>query len=223
MGYPKILHTADWHVMNSSRHDEYESVFTKLIKYVEDNFEPRDYVVIVGDLFHSKNVISPESVVLLIQTMRALCEVCNVVVVPGNHDTNLANSTRMCSIETLAEAMPDEENFHYLPDSGLYELKDDGIVFGNFSILDDESKWPVKIEKEPGKRYIALFHGALAGSRNDVGVEIHGEGEPDKLFGDYDLALLGDIHNRQFLSQVSQIEEVVEDPSGLEHEIGYRS
>ncbi len=52
---------------------------------------------------------------------------------------------------------------------------------------------------------IALHHGAVNSAKTDIGYEITNEHVTTELFKGHDLALLGDIHKRQFLNEEKTI------------------
>ena len=72
----------------------------------------------------------------------------------------------------------------------------------DFSCFDEES-WP-SLTPTPGKLNLALFHGAVRGSKTDIDWEMEGEVEAD-MFSGYDFVFLGDIHKHQFLDDENRI------------------
>jgi len=58
----KIVSVSDIHIRIASRHDEYEKVFKRLIEDIKQ-IKP-DYIFNLGDLFHNKLTLSPESIIL---------------------------------------------------------------------------------------------------------------------------------------------------------------
>ena len=79
---------------------------------------------------------------------------------------------------------------------------DDKLDISNFSCFYEED-WP-NLSPTPGKMNLALFHGAVRGSKTDIDWELDGEVEA-KLFDGYDFVLLGDIHKVQFLDEAGRI------------------
>ena len=71
----------------------------------------------------------------------------------------------------------------------------DWCVFSCF----DEENW-VNLKPDPSDINIALFHGAVRGSLTDIDWQLGGEVNLG-FFKEYDFALLGDIHKRQFLDK----------------------
>ena len=69
----KIAHLADIHIRLSKMHGVYRNVFEQLYKSLREN--TIDIIVLVGDLFHSKNSLSPEAVDLGSEFLRKLSEI----------------------------------------------------------------------------------------------------------------------------------------------------
>jgi len=89
----KILHVADIHIRNFKRHKEYRQVFRKL--YKDARLLPKNSLIYVaGDIVHTKTDISPELVELTSEFFRKLADIRPTVVITGNHDANLNNSSR---------------------------------------------------------------------------------------------------------------------------------
>ncbi|HOT89507.1 MAG TPA: hypothetical protein PL028_08220, partial [Bacteroidales bacterium] len=59
--FTHVLQIADIHIRLTKRHDEFKEVFSKLYKEIEKT-PASTIVVLVGDVFHSKSDLSPESV-----------------------------------------------------------------------------------------------------------------------------------------------------------------
>ena len=64
----KIIHLADIHIRNNQRYEEYTEQLLKFIDKCKEICEPYEEdevrIVICGDIFHSKNNISPELFIL---------------------------------------------------------------------------------------------------------------------------------------------------------------
>ena len=55
-----IYHIADIHIRQLKRHEEYKSVFSNLYKEIQKQGTDNAVLVVVGDILHSKNELSPE-------------------------------------------------------------------------------------------------------------------------------------------------------------------
>lgn len=192
----KIVHVSDIHIRNTSRHEEYKTVFDRLERKIAE--EKPDRIYIGGDIFHSKSVTSPESVFMAYEFLNNLANFAPVDVIIGNHDTNLNNENRMdCNtpIATFINEKYSPSHIHLYKDSGLYEISDN-ITYGVFSIID-KANWPIEFERKPGMVYIALFHAAIFNSRITDHINIDDKSYGLELFKNYDFGMLGDIHLRQ--------------------------
>jgi DNA repair exonuclease SbcCD ATPase subunit/DNA repair exonuclease SbcCD nuclease subunit len=189
-----IWHFADVHIRLATRHDEYRSCFDWIIRRLhrdyENGHELDTLVVIAGDILHSKCELTPEAVALVKYLFRNIPFI--KIVIPGNHDANLSNSARLDALSPILDDIPDT---HYLSTSGLYRAGN--IVFGVNSVLD---KIVVSLPKQriDGCYYIALYHGLVNGSKNDVGTRLNGELTVDDFNG-WDYGLFGDNHTCQML------------------------
>lgn len=189
----KILHVADIHIRNYTRHKEYRIVFEKL--YAEVDKLPKNSIVYVGgDIVHSKTDISPELIDLTTEFLTNLADRRTTIVITGNHDANLNNSSRLDTLSPIIATI-DHAQLHYLKDSGIYKIADvDFVVFGIF----DDPKTYIKANSFQAETKVALFHGAVNNSMTDIGFKVKNDTLPISLFDGYDMGMLGDIHKRQF-------------------------
>lgn len=198
----KIAHIADVHVKLNNRHDEYREVFQKLYKSLRE--EKPDIIVLAGDLFHSKNRLSPEAVALGISFLQELSKISKIFSILGNHDGLINQTEKLDSVSPIFNTIADmQDNEMKLADkSGIYPIKalnNEIVNFGVFSINDKE-KWPKVIGKKyTDELYIALFHAPIDISSNDHGFSFKTSQYSMNMFDEYDYALLGDIHKYQIL------------------------
>jgi len=190
----KIVHIADVHWRGLSRHEEYILAFNDFFKKARD-CNP-DVIYIGGDIVHSKTQgISPELIQSLCWWFNKMASICPVHVILGNHDGLILNRDRQDAITPIIKAI-NNSNIHLLKHTGVYDTGHPGFKWCVFSCFDEEN-W-VKIEPDPSDVNIALFHGSVRGSLTDIDWQLGGEVNLG-FFKDYDFALLGDIHKRQFL------------------------
>lgn len=212
----KIAHLADIQIRFGSRHDEYRQVFGRL--YEDLKIQKPDRIFLGGDLVHHKINMSPNSFELLAEFLLNLSKIAPTDVILGNHDLNLQQLEQGDAISPIfklggmfekegdktAFIVTDENKdeidynkkaIYYFPDSGIYNVGDE-IVYGNFSCKDNEI---IELtSKEEGKKYIALYHGTVYGSRGDNGYEQKGDNLMRlSTFKDFDIVMLGDIHEYQ--------------------------
>ena len=93
-----IYHIADIHIRQYKRHEEYLLVFENLYQELEKQGNlDESLLVIVGDILHSKNELTPELIQITYNFFTNLSNKLRVIVIAGNHDANLANKNRMDS------------------------------------------------------------------------------------------------------------------------------
>jgi DNA repair exonuclease SbcCD nuclease subunit len=216
----KIAHIADVHILLYKRHEEYRIVFEKFYQSLRDN--EVDRIVLAGDIFHSKSILSPEAVELGSDFFRHLANIAPVDIIIGNHDVSLQNNTRLNSITPIVNNITDTRySILVYEKSGIYDISDD-VAYGVFSCLD-ESKFPITYDVmdivtprpsfniENGK-FIALFHGNISGSVSETNFTFKDTGyDASIMFKNYDAAFLGDIHRLQKLPLSKIVEEIVDE------------
>lgn len=192
-----ILHVADIHIRNWKRHKEYKEVFTNLYSVV-DKLPPNSIVTVGGDIAHAKTDMSPELVQMIAEFLEQLGNRVPTIVIAGNHDTNLNNNQRLDVLTPIVETLK-HPNLFYLRDSGTYSIGD--VRINVLSLLDSKDKYPILTTKDLSSdiKQIAMYHGTIANSKVDSGLNI-AHGLDWDTFAGYDVVLLGDIHKRQILS-----------------------
>ena len=187
----KILHIADVHIRNYKRHKEYRQVFRKLYKEAKQ-LPKNSLIYLAGDIVHTKTDISPELVQIVSEFLNKLANIRPTVVIAGNHDANLNNSSRLDSLTPIIDNLANE-NLFYLRDSGIYSIAD--VDFIVYSVLNDSDTWP-NAKDSKSKNRIGVFHGAVNNSKTDAGYTVRDENLPLKTFDGCHMVMLGDIQNR---------------------------
>jgi DNA repair exonuclease SbcCD ATPase subunit/predicted phosphodiesterase len=191
----KILHLADIHIRLYKREEEFRKVFSNLKRILEE--QKPDRIVLAGDIVHSKNSLSPECIDQTYDFLKMLANFCDVDIILGNHDLILTNKKRLDAITPIVKSI-DSPRIHLYTKSGLYNI-DERLTYGVFSMVDEE--YPVEFDREKNRIYAALFHGALSGAKLDNGYILK-EAEADTgLFKNYDIGMLGDLHEFQEVSK----------------------
>ena len=195
----RILHIADVHWRGLSRHQEYILAFKDL--FSQAKILNPDVIYIGGDIVHSKTQgISPELIECLCWWFNELAKIAPTHVILGNHDGLILNKDRQDAISPIINAL-NNPNIHLYKDSGAYPINDrfEWCVFSCF----DEENWK-KVKPSNDKISIALYHGAVTGSLTDIDWALEGEVK-SSFFSNFDFAMLGDIHKRQFLNEKGTI------------------
>ncbi|NCZ53988.1 MAG: hypothetical protein EBY81_08870, partial [Verrucomicrobia bacterium] len=195
-----IVHVSDIHIRLTKRHVEYREVFAKL--YEEIKKTPANTIIInTGDSFHSKCDLSPEAVQIASEFFKGLSDLRPTIVIAGNHDCLLTNTTRLDSLTPIVDNLA-HDNLYYLKESKLYSFAN--ILINNMSIFTDHTSFikmkdvTKKIKTEFDTK-IALFHGGVFDAKTDVGYTVTNKSIMNDMFDGHDMALLGDIHMAQNL------------------------
>jgi len=196
----KIVHLADIHIRTFRMHEEYMSVFKKLMSDLTDllvDYKKEEIrIVIAGDLVHQKIVISNEQLMLGTWFLSKLENIAPVIVIAGNHDLLENNKDRMDSISPMVQFLFDK-NVNYFKESKCY--LDDNIVWCVYSIFEENSRPNIEAARAQfgnDKTYIGLYHAPIVSAKTDIGYEID-HGAELEIFEGCDMVMLGDIHKRQ--------------------------
>lgn len=186
----KIYHISDLHIRNFKRHKEYQEVFQRLFKYINETKDEKSVIFLGGDIVHSKTDMSPELVDIVSKFLKQCADTLPTILILGNHDLNLNNCNRLDALTPIVEAL-NHPNLYFWKESGVYKL--DGVHFSVFSVLGLISGW-VPADQIKGKYKIALHHGAVHNANTDLNYQIKNETVTIDRFAGFDLGLLGDIH-----------------------------
>ncbi|CAK0773852.1 hypothetical protein CCP3SC1AL1_690013 [Gammaproteobacteria bacterium] len=192
-----IYHLADIHIPVIERHEEYRIVIDNFVKVIKNNNCDKEssIIVICGDIFHTRDRLVSETIIMFDYFIESLCSVLPVIMIPGNHDNFHRNNKRLDIIEGIL-SLKSYANFFYIKDHGVvFNYRNLSFVFNTESIIVKDPP------KKEGIVSIALYHGMLNGSVlcNGTSIDVK-DGITTGTFKNYDLVLLGDIHKRQFLS-----------------------
>jgi len=197
-----IHHLSDIHIRNLKRHSEYREVFSKVYDRIKQN--SKDSIIYLGgDIAHAKLDMSPELVDLISDFFRNLADIAPTIVIAGNHDCNLNNLHRLDVLQPIVKNL-NHSNLYYMRDTCTFELAD--VTFTVMSVFDEHNvaKYPKAVDLGSGTK-IALFHGSVDNCTTDFGFHLKNPEHTTALFNGYDLALLGDIHKRQFMDKDHRI------------------
>ena len=157
----RIAHLSDIHIRKTRRHQEYEVVLYNLISSVESL--QIDRIVLAGDLLHNKTDLSPEAVQLATMYIEALSNIAPLDLILGNHDCVINQHNRLDSVSPLVNLL-EGHSITLHNKSGLYKITDN-LSYGIFAQHDTSEEWPIEFDKEEGVHYVALYHGAVDGSK----------------------------------------------------------
>ena len=94
-----IISAADIHIKNLRRQEEYQELLNKFIEqckeFVNKHNSDEVRIVLAGDILHNKLDISCEAYALCSWFFKQLDSIAKTIVILGNHDANLQNTTRL--------------------------------------------------------------------------------------------------------------------------------
>lgn len=204
----KIIACSDIHIRNLKRMDETFELLgkfiAKCIKIQADNkFEREEMrIVVAGDLFENKISVSNEANIAASWFLTHLSDVCDVIVVCGNHDYLANNKNRVDSITPIV-SIANNERVRYIDSELMFEsgyIVDDNIVWCLYSTFDDFNT-PDLTELEvdfPDNDFVkvGLIHGDINGAVSDTN-RVTDKGLDPNTFSDMDFVIAGHIHKHQ--------------------------
>lgn len=214
-----VYHLADIHFPKNIVSDEhvkrrYDVMMENIFAHIKSINYKKCVTVITGDLLNNNDQGSPDLIKTCIQFINRLGQYMPVIIIAGNHDYN--HTTHRTWFDVLDAATND--NVHFLSESGFYILRSkcSNILIGFQAITDKYYSFfynnqdiisAKKLYKCP--RAIALFHGNVNGCKVksktwNYDENNYNDNSPNidyninkKWMKDYDLVLLGHIHERQ--------------------------
>jgi DNA repair exonuclease SbcCD nuclease subunit len=184
----KIVHFSDLHFRLFKDHDLYKLILTRALEEWK-SIEP-DRIVFTGDLVHSKNQMTPELIDIVTWLLEKCSEICETILLIGNHDFLENNLNRVDAISPILNSLKNEKITYYT-ETGVYS--DNNIDWIVFSLKNGNTP---PIVKESNNFKIGLFHGPVDGLKTDLGYEFNNVFDKNKFKG-CDIVLCGDIHKRQ--------------------------
>ena len=200
-----VVHVSDIHIRLTKRHEEYREAFAKFYDFLRNT--PKNTIVInTGDTLHSKIDLSPEAVQLTTEFLKNCADIRPTILIAGNHDCLLTNTTRLDSLTPIVDAL-NHCHLFYLKQTKLYGAAN--LLINNMGVFDDPTKF-IKMKdvtkqiKTNFDTKIALYHGGVLHAMTDIGYEVTDKSVTNDLFDGHDIAMLGDIHMAQNLQEYDQ-------------------
>lgn len=198
-----IFHSSDIHIENiNKRYDEYKLIFDKVACEIKKFNADECVICFVGDIIEFKNNVTIEGINMLIYFLQFFGNLCDVVIISGQHDANPNDERSMDLIECCHSYIRTKYSVNYLKHSGLYKLNN--VIFSVASIFDRKIIDPKKIQKNDDEILVALHHGFVLG--NNIKIEKLPYPVKDNKyyrssdFKGYDIVMLGDIHVKNFIT-----------------------
>ena len=193
-----VIHIADVHIRNFNRHDEYETVFSRVYDYCKEQVQndKNTIIYLAGDIVHAKTDMSPELIVMTRNFLVNLSDIAPVLLIAGNHDMNLNNRNRLDALSPIVDSI-DTPDFFYLKDTGVYNLG--GVNFILNAVHEDPDNF-IKAEDVVGDGIkVVFYHGAIDKATTDAGVQMRNNRVSVETFKGFDVGMFGDIHSFQYL------------------------
>jgi hypothetical protein len=212
-----VLHVADLHIRTGvsgrARRPEYLEVIDNLVALAKTLERPLT-TVIAGDVLHDRTALDPHAVHVFRAVMTGLADVGPVVVIQGNHDHHPMHDCPYAPHDVLGEllSLAGVPGVTYLDKTGGVLVG--GVNFATVTVHDSvpqgeaRSSTPAPVRRFPepiaGVVNVAVFHGAIQGSKNDSGAghDAGSTGVPQAWFAGYDAVMLGDQHVQQIGNHV---------------------
>ena len=203
-----IIHAADIHIRNFLRMEEYAEQLEKFINKCEEIASGYDRdevrILIAGDIVNQKNTISNELIIFTSMFLRKLQDIATVIVISGNHDMVVSNTSRTDTLTGIFQTA-NFENCRYL--DMLLDYKsgcviDDNITWAVYSTHEDYMKPNLEesIENNPNNTVVGVYHGLIVGAKLDNGTTVDSGLDCDAFAG-CDVVMAGHIHKRQVLNR----------------------
>lgn len=196
-----IYHCADIHIRTLDRHEEYLIVFNNLLDYLKkQEYLDKSVLVICGDIFHNKDKLISETIILFNNFIQNLTAIVDVIIIPGNHDI-FTHNDRLDTITGIV-SIKDYSNFHFLKWSGVYIYNNINFIVS--SLLDNKFIRfnDLDLNSTNTNINICLYHGPLNGCKldNEYSYTNSSSINVKDLIG-FDYTMLGDIHKMQYLNK----------------------
>ncbi len=196
-----IIHAADIHIHNFMRHEEYAEQLEKFIDKCEEIASEYDRdevrILIAGDIVNQKNTISNELIIFTSMFLRKLQEIATVIVISGNHDMVISNTSRTDTLTGIFQTA-NFEDCKYLDMILDYKsgcVVDDNITWAVYSTHEDYMKPNLEesIENNPDNKVVGLYHGLIVGAKLDNGTTVDSGLDADAFAG-WDVVRASHVH-----------------------------
>jgi DNA repair exonuclease SbcCD nuclease subunit len=203
-----IIHCADLHIRNFLRYEEYSEQLEKFIVKCEEiasDYEKDEVrILIAGDIVNQKNTISNELIIFTSVFLRRLQEIATVIVISGNHDMIVSNSSRTDTLTGIFQTA-NFENCKYLDMLLDYRsgcIVDENVTWVVYSIHEDYMRPDMddSISNYPTNTVIGLYHGLIVGAKLDNNTTTDSGLDVDAFSG-CDVVMAGHIHKRQTINR----------------------
>lgn len=198
----RIAHLGDIHIQDARR-DEYAAVFGRLYDSLRENCP--DIIVLAGDIFDNKMRASAHNIEDVISFLKELQTIAEVVMIPGNHDTNCSVPGSLDLLTPIVNEMSKSTSrITYWRNSGIYHahgvmwtvVAPDGVMPDAADATDVTDVTAVASDT-----HICLFHEEVNGAVLPNNVVLNKFKLKISDFHRFTAAMGGHIHRRQMFSK----------------------
>lgn len=200
-----IIQIADIHIRPINRHLEYQDVFKNLYDYLKTLNKNDTIVCICGDIFHSKDKLLSETIVIYYDFIYNLSILVDkVYIILGNHDLfkSINRYDMIYGISYISSNI--NSNIEVIRSSSIITYKNLDIVVSaiNDSFIDFNSFKKSDTFKNNDTLSIHLYHGIVHKNNESFMGNVY---KKESDFIDFDLTLLGDLHEHHFVDNTKKI------------------
>jgi len=201
-----LIHLADIHIRRTNEKlEEYKQVFSNLeIDLIERDFnQDNSLIIICGDIFHDKELLSPISVELCKDFFNMLSNITNLIVIPGNHDIVENNQSINSLKAVISKYFQSKNKIYYIDENCNYIYNN--LILSNTNVFANKVTEYIETDKYSDKILIQTYHGIILGCQNESNSFL-GDDKNFRL-GDFrkynkdGYILLGDIHKHQYIDK----------------------
>lgn len=228
-----LYHCADLHIRDS-KHEEIIYAFTQMAQNIRNEPDGRVTVIIVGDIFETKIKVSAKDLLCFDHIINMLTDVnANIIIIPGNHDFEVKAMHDGQYINLISGVLANKKykNVKHFPKSDVYVVKEHPYInFHVYSPMDNIIPDFNKVVKLDDFNYdnrrhiqkIALIHEMISESKLYTSAPVTKYRFKINDLICYDIAMAGDIHKQQFLSDcVAYSGSIIQQNMGEDVEHGY--
>jgi predicted MPP superfamily phosphohydrolase len=190
-----IIHLADIHIKNRTRHEEYLKVFEDLYLKIRE-IDGYKIIVIAGDIMDVGEAITPTATNIFLGLIKNLSKEGDIIMIEGNHDKN-KNGSSLSLLEAIIPHLDEEKYKVKFLTRTERNYKKGNINF----VLTDMNEPAFQVKKVKNEYNVGIYHGTLYKAITDLNYTFENEEKIKATdFKNYDIVLLGDIHKMQYMN-----------------------
>lgn len=201
-----IIQIADIHIRPLNRHLEYQDVFENLYIYLKTLVKKETIVCICGDIFHTKDKLLSETIIIYHDFINQLSKLVDkVYIILGNHDL-FKSANRYDMVYGISYISTNKlTNVEIVRNSCILTYKNLDIIVSaiNDSFISFQEYQQYKETNENQENLsIHMYHGIVHKNKETFMGNVY---KTESDFIDFDLTLLGDLHEHHFVDTTKKI------------------